>query len=378
MATNTNWWRTSRTIFGTLGQKTYFVDWDFGHNDATADGTPEHPFATIGHGWETLKAKGYTPSGCVVRGHGNEAFVGDHAFTIRGDYWGAAVYDGAGTAQLIYCTMVNLIYLNAGANIDVDYSVSPYGPNIHAAFAGCGRANRADRANSAGYVGGVASSPILIGNSKMYRGCIGGVQATGYNIYSKIKCTPYAANQVTCGTTFGGNGLNATTRIGNCVVYDLPLIVRAIAKSAQTNALHAYRWIFGKVDFILEHNDYFYQCLFASDCRMFYVDKVTGQSYSSKRLKVIPRLGTNDTPTFTFDPEDTDMQFDGNYTFGAMIVEGSGIHNIYDALLALYSSGHDRESLMQLFGIENTKTFRAMISLTKNIFMIHYFIVIIR
>ena len=340
MATNSNHWRTSRTIFGTCGQKTFFVDWDFGHNDSTADGTPEHPFATISYGYATLVAKGYAPEGCIVRGHGNEAFVGNHNFTVQGDYMGAAIYDGGGTAQIIYCTMKNLIYLNGGTTIDVDYSVSPYGNNIHAAFAGCGRASNADRANYAHYVHGVASSPILIGNSKMYRGCIGGLQATGYNIYAKIKCTPYAANQNTCGVTFGGYSLSATARIGNCVVYDLPLNVRATTKSAQTVAGHMYRWIFSKVDFIYEHADFFYQCLFTSDNRMFFVDKTTGNAYSNKRLKIVPRTGTNAEPTFIYDSADTDMDFTGVMTGGAMIVEGANIKNFYDALLALYAAGH--------------------------------------
>lgn len=340
MATNANYWRSSRTLFGTCGQKTFFVDWDFGHNDLSADGTPEHPFATISYGYDTLVAKGYAPAGCIVRGHGNEAFVGNHIFTVQGDYWGAAIYDGGGTAQIIYCTMKNLIYLNGGTTIDVDYSVSPYGNNIPAAFAGCGRAFSASRANNALDVFGVASSPILIGNSKMYRGCIGGLQATGYNIYAKIKCTPYAANQNTCGVTFGGYQLSATARIGNCVVYDLPLNVRATTKSAQTVAGQMYRWIFSKVDFIYEHADFFYQCLFTSDNRMFFVDKTTGNAYSNKRLKIVPRTGTNAEPTFIYDSADTDMDFTGAMTGGAMIVEGANIKNFYDALLALYAAGH--------------------------------------
>ena len=340
MATNANYWRSTRAVFGTVGQKTFFVDWDFGHNDSTADGTPEHPFATISYGYATLVAKGYAPAGCIVRGHGNEAFVGNHAFIVRGDYWGAAIYDGGGTAQIIYCTMENIIYLNGGTTIDVDYSVSPYGNNILAAFAGCGRASNANTATYANLVDGVASSPILIGNSKMYRGCIGGLQATGYNIYAKIKCTPYAANQNTCGTTFGGYQLSATARIGNCVVYDLPLSVRALGKSAQTVAGHMYRWIFSKVDFIYEHADFFYQCLFTDDNRMFYVDKTTGNEYSNKRLKIVPRTGTNEEPVFIYDAADTDMDFTGTMTGGAMIVEGANIKNFYDALMALYAAGH--------------------------------------
>ena len=341
MATNINWWRSSRTKFGTLGTKTFFVDWDFGHDDAKGDGTPEHPYATIGYGYGTIKANtGTAPSGCVVRGHGNESFVGDHVFTISGDYWGAAIYDGGGASQIIYCTMNNLIYINGGGNIDVDYSISPYANNIRAAFAGCGRASNAGNANDAYHVYGVASSPILIERSKMYRGCIGGITATGWNIYSKILCTPNAAGQSTCGVTFGGNELAANKRISNCTVYDLPLSVRATGKSAQTNALHAYRWLFGKVDFILEHNDYFYQCLFTSDCRMFYTDKTAGVDFTNKRLKIVPVKGGTSTPEFEFDSTDTDLQFDGNPTFGAMIVTGSDINNFYDALVALYAAGH--------------------------------------
>jgi len=341
MATNVNWWRQSRTLFGALGTKTFFVDWDFGHDDNTADGSPEHPYATISHGFQTiLSTTGTAPAGCVVRGHGNEAFVGNHAFQIVGDYMGAAIYDGGGTAQIIYCTMRNIIYLNGGANIDVDYSVSPYGNNIPAAFAGVGRPSLATSANLAGYVYGVASSPILVGNSKMYRGCIGGIQATGYNMYAKIKCTPYAANQNTCGTTFGGQGLSATVRIGNCSVYDLPLQVRAINKEAQNQAGRMYRWIFGKVDFIYEHADFFYQCLFASDCRMFYVDKLAGTSYVNKRLLIVPVEGENETPTFVYDGSVTELDFTGVATGGKMTVTGVGIKSFYDALVALYAAGH--------------------------------------
>ena len=337
MATNVNHYRQARNA---AGNQTIFVDWDLGSDYKGGDGTPEHPFGTISHGVATKKAAGVNPTGAVVRGHGNEAFVGDHAFTIIGDYWGAAVYDGGGTSQIIYCTMRNLIYLNGGTTIDVDYGVSPYGNNIHAAFAGCGRAGVANSAGNARDVYGVASSPILIGNSKMYRGCIGGIQGTGWNIYAKIKCTPFVANKNTCGTTFGGNGLSETARIGNCVVYDLPLQVRATGKSAQREAGRMYRWIFGKVDFILEHNDYFYQCLFASDCRMFYVDKTSGVEYTNKRLKLIPREGENETPSFTYVSSDTELDFTGTATGGAMIVEGVGIKSIYDALVALYAAGH--------------------------------------
>lgn len=339
MATNINWWRTSRTIFGTLGEKTFFVDWDFGHDDSLADGSPEHPFATISHGYKLLVARGFTPVGCVVRGHGNEAFVGDHSFTVQGDYMGAAIYDGGGTSQIIYCSMKNIIYLNGGTSIDVDYSVSPYGNNIPAAFAGCGRALFAGYASNAYSVYGVASSPIIIGNSKMYRGCIGGTQNTGYNIYAKIKCTPYATNQNTCGVTFGGYQLSSTARIGNCVVYDLPLKERALGKSAQTVALHAYRWIFSKVDFIYEHADFYYQCLFTSDCRMFIVDKTTDNVYSGKRLKVIPVYSEGDT-IITHNAEDVDQDFTGEYTGGSLVVSGRNIHNIYDALVALYQNGN--------------------------------------
>ena len=144
MATNANWWRMARNA---AGNQTIFVDWDLGSDYKGGDGTPEHPFGTISHGVATKRAAGVNPTGAVVRGHGNEAFVGDHAFTIIGDYWGAAVYDGGGTSQIIYCTMRNLIYLNGGTTIDVDYGVSPYGNNIRAAFAGCGRANNPYNAN---------------------------------------------------------------------------------------------------------------------------------------------------------------------------------------------------------------------------------------
>lgn len=337
MATNTNHWRQARNA---AGNQTFFVDWDNGSNGQQADGTPEYPFATISHGWATKVAAGVTPTGCVVRGHGNEAFVGNHSFQIIGDYWGAAVYDGGGVSQIIYCTMRNLIYLNGGTTIDTDYSVSPYGNNIRAAFAGCGQAGAANAATLAYGVGGVASSPILVGNSKMYRGCIGGTQATGLNIYAKIKCTPYVANQNTCGTTFGGYGLSATTRIGNCSVYDLPLQVRATGKSAQTNAGQMYRWIFGKVDFIYEHADFFYQCLFANDCRMFYVDKASGQDYTNKRLLIIPVEGENAEPTFVYNSAATELDFTGTPTGGTMTVTGVGIKNFYDALVALYAAGH--------------------------------------
>lgn len=334
MATNANWWRHART------SNYIFVDWDFGSDGVNADGTPEHPFATITHGVAKRSANNQSTAGAIVRGHGNEAYVGNHSFVVEGDYWGAAIYDGGGTAQIIYCTMRNIIYLNGGTTIDVDYGVSPYGYNIRAAFAGAGLA-AADGAFYADHVYGVASSPILIGNSKLYRGCIGGLaNSTNWNIYAKIKCTPYASGQNTCGTTFGGNNLSASAQIGNCVVYDLPLQVRATSKVAQMNAGRMYRWIFGKVDFIYEHYDYFYQCLFANDCRMFYIDKFSGSEYLNKRLCIVPVEGENETPTFTWDNTQTELDFTGTATGGRMIVEGSGITNFYQALVALYNAGH--------------------------------------
>lgn len=345
MATNDNHWQTSRTEFGALGTKTFFVDWSFGSNE-TGDGTPEHPYKKIQYGFDMIVASGNTPSGCVVRGAGNESFIGNHAFTIKGDYMGAAVWDGGGTAQIIYCTMRNIIYINGGHSVSIDYTSIPYGNSILAAFAGCGRASYARTADRAGDVYGVASSPMLIENSKLYRGCIGG-SGVNFNIYSKIKCPPFMQGQSNCGVTFGGGSAAVASRLRNCTVYDLPLSVREVAKSTQTNALHAYRWLFGKVDFIYEHNDTFFNCMFLSDCNFYFVDKTSGNVYSGLRLKlkfhtVAPNedVISADAVNFIYDSTDVAYDFTGAPTGGSLTVSGVDITSIYDAFLALYANGN--------------------------------------
>lgn len=347
MATNANWWQSSRTEFGALGIYTFFVDWDFGSNE-TGDGTPEHPYHTVRYGFDIIAATGTAPKGCIVRGHGNESFIGNHAFTIKGDYMGAAVYDGDGTSQIIYCTMRNIIYRNAGHSLSIDYTAIPYGGSIRAAFAGCGRALNASSALNANYVYGVASSPMLIENSKLFRGCIGG-SGTNFNIYSKIKSIPYLAGQTNCAVTFGGGSAAVASRLRNCTVYDLPLSEREIDKASNTAALNAYRWLFGKVAFIYEHNDTFYHCCFLNDCKFFFVDKTTGNEYSGSRLFLKFSTGDNEIPTFVFDSTETETDHTGTPTGGSLTVIGAGITNLYEAFAALYANGHIQKDPATVF-----------------------------
>ena len=117
MATNENWWRHTKT------SNYIFVDWDLGCDYKGGDGTAEHPFGTISHGVSKRTAAGQLTAGAIVRGHGNEAYVGNHSFVIEGDYLGAAILDCGGTSLITYCTMKNMIMMNAGTTVDVDYGV---------------------------------------------------------------------------------------------------------------------------------------------------------------------------------------------------------------------------------------------------------------
>ena len=240
--TNSFWWRYYASG---EGSSLVYVDCDFG-NDTTGAGTRAKPYKTINHamrGGNSATTIGTLtiPGTINFRGTCRETILGNHSVTIRGDYWGAAYYDGEGTNSILHTTLMYVLIRNAGTLCDIDYNLTEYSTDVRAACAGVGRAGYATDASAAGYVYGVCASPVQIENSRLFRGCIGGTTAVHHNIYSKIK-----KNSKTCGVTFGGNGLSASAKCNNLSVYDLPITEVSTGKSKQSNSFHGYRCIFGR------------------------------------------------------------------------------------------------------------------------------------
>ena len=334
--TNSFWWRYYASG---EGSSLVYVDCDFG-NDTTGAGTRAKPYKTINHamrGGNSATTIGTLtiPSTINFRGTCRETILGNHSVTIRGDYWGAAYYDGEGTNSILHTTLMYVLIRNAGTLCDIDYNLTEYSTDVRAACAGVGRAYGAGVADYAGGVYGVCASPVQIENSRLFRGCIGGTTAVHHNIYSKIK-----KNSKTCGVTFGGNGLSASAKCNNLSVYDLPITEVSTGKSKQSNSFHGYRCIFGKVDFVYEMTDYFYNCLFLADCNWYYVDKSSGNPESNLRLKIEWVKNTAlAEPTFVFESRDLQPYYsESGYTGGVMVVTGN-FNNIYEVFEALYAAG---------------------------------------
>ena len=123
-------WRTGPS--GAEGTATRYVDSATG-SDYFGDGTRANPYQSIGKAYRVSSTK---PNLIVCRGRFSEMLAdGNHACEIRGDYYGAATFDGAGYYVLYGFTHNNLIIQNTGVGT---YDLAVYSGSE--AFAGVGRA----------------------------------------------------------------------------------------------------------------------------------------------------------------------------------------------------------------------------------------------
>lgn len=159
MATDLLRWLTAPT--GTEGTTTVYVDSRFG-SDLLGEGTRAKPYQSLG---KAYRAKSTRPSLIICRGRFSEMLAdGNHACEIRGDYYGAATFDGAGYYLIYGFTHNNLIIVNTGVGT---YDLAVYGGS--GAFAGVGRANNASNVGNANNVNGVAGSNTFLESRQVLR-----------------------------------------------------------------------------------------------------------------------------------------------------------------------------------------------------------------
>ena len=237
-------WRTRNTAY-------VYVDSMTG-DDLTGDGTQDNPYKTLG---KAYRGRSIAPGTIVCRGRFCEDMAdGNHSTMIRGDYMGAAVFDGEDAFIMYGFGHSNMIIENcAPATYDLVVNTGSW------LLAGVGRASHAGSVGVANYVFGVAGSSAIVGKSPLYMGCIGGNTAVSYVAIWSPKIT---------GTTklwYGGNG-----DVTHMTVYDVPLSMR---KRASDNARRKFTAsIFAKCDFYADEPLTFEECIFAADCQWYTAD----------------------------------------------------------------------------------------------------------
>lgn len=242
-----------------------------------------HPYKTIEHAYQTLpdNTTGYTIN---FRGYQKltTTILDNHTTTIRADYPGAGIIDGAAynevtqqyepTHSLIWCdayTNLTLWNMGVGAGQFLYRQESTYTQySTYASLLGAGRANYAAYVGNANGVYGFASSPVRSYNCALWRGGIGGVNNIG-SVYASVrKCSGTLAT------------LNQAST--SCTMYDGRLNVNITGShgNATTNPT-LQKCLFAKWDiFIGVKTQTFTECYFASDCN-FYIYT------SSKYYKIV-------------------------------------------------------------------------------------------
>ena len=248
-----------------------YVDSEWG-DDVKGDGTQAHPYKSLEHAYQTLPD---STAGKVINFRGYQkltaTILDNHATTIRADYLGAGIIDGAAynevtqqyepTHSLIWCAAyTNLILWNmgVGAGSFIYRQESTYTQySTYASLLGAGRANDADHVGIANYVYGFASSPVRSYNCALWRGGIGGTNTIG-SVYASVR--PCAGKLAT---------LNQAST--SCTMYDGRLNVNIIGSTdAATTNPTLQKCLFAKWDiFIGVKTQTFTECYFAADCNFY-------------------------------------------------------------------------------------------------------------
>lgn len=237
-------WRTRNAAY-------VYVDSMTG-DDLGGDGTQENPYKTLG---KAYRGRSTAPATIVCRGRFCEDMAdGNHSTMIRGDYMGAAVFDGEDSFLIYGFSHANMIIENcAAATYDLVVNTGSW------LLAGVGRAYNAGAVGYASYAYGVAGSSAIVGKSPLYMGCIGGNTAVSYVGIWSPKMS---------GTTklwYGGSG-----NVTHMTVYDVPLEKR---KRADANARRKFTAsVFAKCDFFADEPLTFEECIFAHDCQWYTAD----------------------------------------------------------------------------------------------------------
>ncbi len=244
------------------GSSIVFVDTFFG-SDEFGNGTRDYPYKRLRRGYDNGVLPTEHPSIIVFRGVDSSPMMdGNMSTTIRGDFWGAAVFDGQGKYCIYGFTHTNLFIINTVGSPD-ELNVNTYVNlnNRSERFCGVGRALGTAVVGGANYVGGVAGSSNLIDNCVMYWGAIGGDTNATRIVYSNLQY----------------NGLNDyklqfISSLNYCTVFNARIEKRMRSKYI----FSAFQSLFSQVDFFADETQKFKfdDCMFTSDCRWFYTDKI--------------------------------------------------------------------------------------------------------
>ena len=267
MATKAMKWRTGPS--GAEGTATRYVDSATG-SDYFGDGTRANPYQSIGKAYRVSSTK---PNLIVCRGRFSEMLAdGNHACEIRGDYYGAATFDGAGYYVLYGFTHNNLIIQNTGVGT---YDLAVASGSV--AFAGVGRATYASYVGYACNVYGVAGSSVLMDRCSLYWGCIGGTTAVRYVGVSRPRHN--GTYRISLGSYGAGVGMAHGTIYG-CVIEDR-------AKHFTSGQTTFVSTIFGKFAMIANDPQMGYTgCLFAADCKWYYLSGSHGSTGTVREIVV--------------------------------------------------------------------------------------------
>ncbi|MCQ2359938.1 MAG: hypothetical protein MJ009_00455 [Paludibacteraceae bacterium] len=301
MATRVYKWRTAPAY--AEGTKSVYVHSATG-SDLFGDGTRDNPYQTWGRAFRS----GTNPTEIISWGRFSEMMAdGNHSCTIKGDYYGAAVFDGAGYYVLYGFRHTNLIIINTGIG---EYDLVVNSGSV--LYAGVGGAADAYPVGLAGYVFGVAGSSCLIDNSSLYWGVAGGTTAVKYVGFSrpkagyyKISLGCYSSDTITHDTFYGCTIENRTRKV--------------------TSSFKCASSVFGLWDMFADESAEFTQVLFAKDCNWYYKDILEDSSLEDLKI-VIDTLSESEEATFVLG--------DGTMTIG-----GGGVTDIPSAIAALYAAG---------------------------------------
>ena len=296
MATKPYKWRKSGGVY---------VDSATG-SDLWGDGTSANPYQSLGKAYRGTASR---PGRIICRGRFCESMSdGNHLCYIEGDYYGAAVFDGA-DYYLIYGFRHNdLVIINTGIGTNdlVVYNNSPL-------LAGVGGTNASSNVSNNTLVLGVNGSSVLIDNSSLYFGVIGGISNVKYVCFSRPKAGYYPISLITI--TYSASGTITHDTIYGCRI--------ANRRRRPSGNFQCASSVFADFDMFADETMTFTQCLFASDCGWYYKDLI---ETDKPQLKiVVDTLSTSETVVFTANVEN-----------GTMTIGGGGVTGIPSAIDALY------------------------------------------
>ena len=256
MATRNYVWRTAPT--GTEGTATVYVDSEWG-SDVFGNGTRSKPYQSLTKAWVQASTK---PSKIICKGIFSEQIAnGNHSAAIQGDYYGAAVFDGAGTYVIYGFTHYNMIFRNVppGRGDEQVYSGSGL-------LAGVGCANHASTVGFASYVLGVAGSSVSMHRSALYMGFMGSSTAAEKVVYdSPVHNSSYLLSL---------GGYNDAQFLTDGVVFNVAVEDRVKCSYGKT----VVNTIFSKFAMIgnEKRKITFTRCVFAADVKWYWLSADNG------------------------------------------------------------------------------------------------------